>query len=396
MKPKVAMLRWNLPMQLPRSVIIIHVPYEQHGGEDAHVELLAKAYEAIGVQSVLYPASRKPPLEGRLSAALGSLAKTERSDELESLWLEHGKPLLHLHNIYPTLGPRLLRWIIARGATAVMTVHNHRLYCTNGLALHDGRICKECRHSPSLLRPITRNCNADLKKSAYYAAAITQARKGNLFDKAITRFIAPSPYIKDELVELGYAPEKISQIANPIVGEKTVKADAAIDVLYAGRLSQEKGIVYLLEAARSLSDTRFAIIGGGPLEQEVGDAAAALPNLKYFGAHSHEQTLGFIACAKVGVLPSICNEILPTFVLEAFLQGKRCVVPDQESTRWLAQGDFPGHAAVTNDPIDLVRAIKAALRAPALTLAQTTALRERLGFDRFCVELKMLVSRVCE
>lgn len=370
-----------------RSVIIIHVPYEHRGGEDAHVDMLEKAYQELGYQVILYPADRQPPAEGRFKSALKSLTSAEPFGDLEELWNAQGQAVLHLHNVYPVLGPRLLNWIIAKKARAVMTVHNHRFYCTNGLALRDGRICKECKHSASFARPLKYNCNNDIKKSAYYAAALTKSRRQNLLQTAVTKFIAPSPYIRDELVSFGIPSDQVVHILNPIARSTQKGIAPKVDVLYAGRLSQEKGIIYLLEAIRLLPEVAFGIIGGGPLEDEVKEAERSLPNLKYYGPHPHPTVLDFIKSARIGILPSICNEILPTFVLESFNHGKRCVVPDLDSTRWLASDEFPGHRAITHDPIDLARAIKSALNTTAVSPEQAARIQAKLGFERFCSEL---------
>src|SRR5262249_39661724 len=128
--------------------------------------------------------------------------------------------------------------------------------------------------------------------------------------------------------------------------------------------SSEKGIVNLIEAARRMPEVRFAIAGHGPEEKSVVRAVAELSNWKFLGTLSQEGVKNTISKSRTTILPSICNESLGLFALESFVQGRRCVVPDLDSTRWLAQGDFPGVLTNTSDIDSLRQAIGEAAAAP--------------------------------
>ena len=378
------------------SIVIAHVPYETRGGEDIHVELLVDAYRRIGMTPILFPINRKPP-GNRLWEPAKSLSPTASMPEFEQLWTNSSASYVHLHNIYPILGPRFLRHLASRKIPVVMTVHNHRFYCTNGLALRDGKICKDCKASSIAWRAVTRNCNDDIKKSTYYAAAITESRVSGLLEKAVTRFIAPSPYIKGELTSLGIAADKISVILNPIAGHfpaPSSSIELSCDVFYAGRLSQEKGISQLLAAAERLPELRIGIAGAGPLEKDVRAAAMRLKNINYFGALSHEEVLRTIERAKVTVLPSICNEILPTFVLESLALGKRVIVPDLDSTRWLANAEYGALLSKAGDAENLASIIRKAVKLPAPDDKKVALLKTKFSIERFCGELRELVQSI--
>jgi glycosyltransferase involved in cell wall biosynthesis len=377
--------------------MIVHVPYEHRGGEDVHVDALSKGYEKIGVEPVLYPFDRNPP-QRLLARSLRSLAPFSSSPEIEEVWQEHSPAYIHLHNAFPILGPRFFRWAIERRVPLVMTVHNHRFFCTNGLALRDKEICKDCFSSKVAWRPMLHNCNGDWKKTIYHSLALTQMRVQDLYSLAIHRFVAPSPYLQAELVRMGIPKERVTHILNPVFWAESppIREDEGerYEAIYAGRLSQEKGIQELLAAIRMLPQHRFLVAGDGPERPVVEAAARELKNLEFLGAVSHERVLELIGQSRIAVLPSICNETLSTFALEAFFQGKRCVVPALDSTSWLASGDFPGHLAKARSPDDLARTIKVALESPQISREQRAKLQGKLGFDRFCAELSSLVREM--
>lgn len=379
------------------KVLIVHIPYKYRGGEDAHVDALIQAYQNIGATTVVFPENQLPP-ENLLSKSFRSLAPDSDSPEIERIWRGQGFDYIHLHNAFPILGPRFFRWALKNQIPMVMTVHNHRFFCTNGLALRDGKICKDCFNSKVAWRAVVHNCNGSLSKSIYHSLALTEMRLEDLYARSIQRFIVPSPYLQAELVRLGLPKERVTHILNPVFWENTsVRPDSSdhraekYDALYAGRLSQEKGIRSLLAAAKSLPDVRFLIAGDGPMRPEVERAVLETQNLTFLGSVRHDEVRDLICQSRIAALPSICNETLSTFALEVFYQGKRCVVPALESTSWLASGDFLGHLAKAGDPVDLARAIREALRSPQVDHSRKMSLQNKLGFDRFCKDLRSLV-----
>jgi glycosyltransferase involved in cell wall biosynthesis len=377
------------------KILIVHVPYEHRGGEEVHVDALVQGYEKIGVTPILYPENRNPP-RSLLLKSVQSLLPIDNSPEIEKVWSKHRPAYIHLHNAFPILGPRFFRWAIANKVPLVMTVHNHRLFCTNGLALRNKKICKDCFSSKVAWRPIAYNCNGDWKKTIYHSLALTQMRLQDLYNLAVHRFVAVSPYLQAELVRMGIPQERVLRILNPVFwSEHTpaeVKEGERYDAIYAGRLSQEKGIQELLATIRLLPNVQFLVAGDGPERPKVEAAARDMKNLEFMGAVSHERVLDLISQSRIAVLPSICNEALSTFALEAFSQGKRCVVPALDSTSWLASGDFPGHLAKPSDPADLARSIETALESPRIDRQQMADLQKKLGFDRFCSELSALAG----
>ena len=382
------------------KVLIVHVPYEHRGGEEVHVDALALGYQKIGVTPLLFPTDRNPP-SGLAKKSYDSLKAGAQSPEMAAYWNEHKPLYIHLHNSFPTLGPRFFRWAIANHVPIAMTVHNHRFFCTNGLALRDKRICKDCFSSKVAWRSMIYNCNGDLKKTLYHSLALTQMRTQDLYARAVTRFVAPSPYLKGELVRSGMPPEKVLHVLNPVVwtdAEMATNSNSAggekYGAIYAGRLSQEKGIQELLVTISLMPEIKFVIAGDGPERPAVEAAAASCANLDFVGPVSHERVLELIDQSRVAVLPSICNETLSTFALEAFFQGKRCVIPALDSTSWLASGDFPGHLAKAGNPYSLAKAIGVALSSPKITADQKKALQRKLSFERFCSDLKGLVQEM--
>ena len=117
-------------------------------------------------------------------------------------------------------------------------------------------------------------------------------------------------------------------------------------VMYAGRLSAEKGIRELLRVAESLpDDTHMVIAGSGPEEQAVRSAARQ-PNVHYLGRQSHEDTIRWIRGSDILVEPSLMTDGLPSTVLEAMACNTAVVAHHIPATEELVED---GAAALFED-----------------------------------------------
>lgn len=375
-----------------RKMGLVHVPYRFLGGEDRHVSELERSYRALGIEPVRIPAEHQlaNPL---LSAARGLTAGNPA--EWDGLLKKHSFDFLHVNNIHATLGPAFLRWVVQKGIPTVMTVHNHRFYCTNGLALFGSEVCKACRPRASFLRPIVRNCNGSLPKSIYHSAALMETRGDELLHRAVTLFLAPSPYVARELQAAGIPVSRIRVFPHPVSLEEGGRAPfEAVDVAFVGRLSLEKGVTHLLEAARRMPERSFAIVGEGPLEDEVRELAEALPNVKFLGGRERGEALAVMRSAKVVCVPSVCHESFSLVAAEALSLGARLVVPDTQSFVHYNEAPFDADTANVTNPESLVYSLETALERPKRTAAEVAQLRERFELAGFRDRLNRVVSEL--
>lgn len=372
---------------------LVHVPYRFVGGEDQHVAVLRQTYRAIGLEPVDLPE------EGDSMPLLLSATRSltfGRPVDWDSVMERNSIGFLHLNNIHAALGPAFLRWIISRRIPTVMTVHNHRFYCTNGLALFGSDVCKACRPKPSLLRPIIWNCNASLPKSIYHAAALKEIRSSDLLRQAVRIFLAPSPYIARELQIAGVSPSQI-RIFPHAVDLSDIQSPGAIpapDVVFVGRLSHEKGVMHLVAAARKLPNVTFAIVGEGPLERELRDSIKDSSNVSYYGKMERPAALAVMRSAKVACVPSVCHESFSLVAAEALSFGLHLVVPDTQS--FLHYGEKPVNAitAIVTNPESLAYSLTTALELPKRRPEETAAIRDRFSIQGFQTRLRQIVAEI--
>lgn len=93
-------------------------------------------------------------------------------------------------------------------------------------------------------------------------------------------------------------------------------------VLFVGRLVEEKGINGLLQSVREWnSNINLSIIGTGPLEYRVKEAAMSNTNIKYMGAVDQSKLPFYYNASDILIVPSTSEEGFGRVILEALASG---------------------------------------------------------------------------
>nr|WP_284234481.1 glycosyltransferase [Arenivirga flava] len=139
--------------------------------------------------------------------------------------------------------------------------------------------------------------------------------------------IAVSEHIKQRAIGLGATPDRVvvHHIGVPLRASVAAR-NIVWDVIFVGRFVEKKGLIELLEAVELLAERaplRVALIGDGPMKDEVAKkAAASRANIILLGALSPAEVAHHLAASRMLVAPSKqasdgdC-EGLPTVVVEA-------------------------------------------------------------------------------
>jgi glycosyltransferase involved in cell wall biosynthesis len=148
-------------------------------------------------------------------------------------------------------------------------------------------------------------------------------------------------------------------------------------VLYLGRLVEEKGLPYLLEAFALLQqdDAVLVLVGTGPekarlerLAQELGIAA----NVRFVGYVPPERTVPYYSISWVYILPSVTTpyfkEPWGLVVNEAFNQGVPVIATDAvgAAAGGLVQDGINGFVVPERDSVALAKALRRILDDPDL------------------------------
>ncbi|MCD8257880.1 MAG: glycosyltransferase, partial [Bacteroides uniformis] len=259
------------------------------------------------------------PGPGMIEAFLRPFGTREVKNKFNALLDDFQPDVVHLNNIHSQLSPLIAELAHQRGIKVVWTLHDYKLLCPRYDCLRDGKkACEECFTNKH--KVLEYKC---MKGSAVASLlAYKEAMKWNRerIEKCTDIYLCPSRFMANKMTEGGFSHDKIHKLCNFIDVEKCRKDSYSKEDYYCfiGRLSHEKGIKTLIEAANSLP-YKLVIIGGGPLEEEA--KAQAGNKVEFVGFKQWEQIKEIVGKARFSVIPSEWYENNPLSVIEAQCLG---------------------------------------------------------------------------
>ncbi len=236
--------------------------------------------------------------------------------------LENFQPdVVHFHNIYHQLSFSLVEAARELHIPMVMTLHDYKMLSPNYTLFHHGKIDESCL-TGKYYRCVLNNCMENRGESLL-ATLEAYSRKNKKYQEAISQYISPSYFLKDLCLRAGWSENSVQVIPNPLAVEKNTFVSGEY-VAYAGRLSSEKGVSILLEAAAQTPDISYKIAGTGPEEASLKARAQKLQlkNVEFVGWLVGDAMTVFLKNARLLVVPSLWYENYPYSILEAKVLGK--------------------------------------------------------------------------
>ena len=151
-------------------------------------------------------------------------------------------------------------------------------------------------------------------------------RKRKWYDQ-VDLFICPSEFYRKKLVEGHFTNSPIVTMRNPLPLDTTYELPETNQgyILYFGRLSPEKGVKTLIDAAKKCG-CHLVILGTGPQEEELKAFAEGYADIEFKGFQTGESLRNYVRNSKCVVLPSEWYENGPYSAMEAMALGKPLIV----------------------------------------------------------------------
>lgn len=296
-------------------------------------ELLKKNGHEVAIfamdfpENIQTPWSKYFPSEIRFKPGVGMIEAFTRpfgTSEVErkfNMLLDDFHPdIVHVHNIHSQLSPIIVELAHQRGIKVVWTLHDYKLLCPRYDCLRNGtEVCEEC--FADKYRVVEYKCMKNSRIAS--VLAYWEAMKWNRqrLEASTDVFLSPSSFLAEKMKQGGFDKSKIHILCNFIDVEKTIKHAYNKQDYYCfiGRLSHEKGVATLVEAARRLP-YKLKIIGGGPLMDELKTLATGT-DIEFLGYKQWSEIKELVGCARFSVIPSEWYENNPLSVIEAQCLG---------------------------------------------------------------------------
>ena len=185
-----------------------------------------------------------------------------------------------------------------------------------------------------------------------------------------------------QILPMGIDTQYYGNHPDPTALRNELRLPAGRIILYVGKLSEKKGITYLLQAfhaiAQDQNDCHLVIVGTGLLESALKSEAQRLElesRVTFAGQQGKENVRNCFQTADLVVVPSIIDstgetEGLPVVLLEALASGKPVVATRVAGAPDVIIDGHNGFLAEPKNPGDLAEKMTQALNADATTLSQ--------------------------
>lgn len=267
--------------------------------------------------------------------------------------------IAHVHNVYHHLSPSILPTLRKRGIPVVMTVHDLKLACPAYTMMAASKPCERCRGGRVHNVAVHRCIKGSLALSSLVLVETLVHRAFRLYDRNVSRFVVPSRFMLEKLVEWGWARERFTYIPNFVDTEGFQSGEAIGErFVYCGRVQQLKGVETLVRAA-ALAKVPLTLVGSGPEERRLRVLSEQLrADVRFLGHRSKREVADVIQSARAVVVPSECNENAPLALLEAYAAGRPVIAARIAGIPELVREDETGILFSSGE----VEALAAALR----------------------------------
>jgi glycosyltransferase involved in cell wall biosynthesis len=228
--------------------------------------------------------------------------------------------IVHIHNIYHQISPSILPTIKRAGIPIVMTVHDFKLIKPN-YVIETG---KSKRHKNSRM--------ADLLLKAEFIFH----KKLNIYQKNVDLFIAPSNFVRNQLINHGFNPNKITVLPHFVKATtKIAKNDDVQPYITAfGRLDENKGFDTLIKAMSKIKNKsiKLKIIGRGSDLTRLNnliDQYDLRDHVSLIDWQTPENLQTIINQSLFTVIPSKAYETFGLTVLESYQNLKPVIVANR-------------------------------------------------------------------
>jgi len=304
------------------KILLVHNLYKQPGGENVVFESEGELLSRYGhfVERLVFDNSTIRTFVDRLLSGLKVIYNPESARRLKEKISHFNPDIIHVHNFIPLISPSVFFVAKKFNIPIILTLHNYRLICPSATLVYKGKIYERSIRTvfplDAIIKGVYRN---SMLETAAIATMVTLHNLIGTWRTKVDFFVALSNFAKVKFKTSALAiPEELLVVKSNFVPDFGVgHSERDDDLLFVGRLVEEKGIRVLLKSA-TLLPFKLTIIGDGPMRKLVTKAASTNRNIRYLGFQDKVTIARHMKKCKALIFPSIWYEGFPLTILEAF------------------------------------------------------------------------------
>ena len=314
-----------------KKILIVHNKYQNIGGEDIavenEIEILKKYYK---VEVLYFKNDNVLTLKQMISFATSN---NSHSNNLLKNKISSFEPdIVYIHNTWFKTSLGIFKILEKLNIKTLIKLHNFRYICTSTLfsSKHlDGEtLCKACGYKKKSIMFINTYFVESFLKSIL--VLMYGKKYFQILKKRRINLLVLTDFHKNFIKQIGGFKSNIFVFPNPInFKSKISKTKKEDSILYAGRVSHEKGVDKLIESfvKAELDTTTLKIVGDGPLLNELKNKYSTNEEIQFLGVLSNKEVLGLIENSIAVVTATRLYEGQPTLLCEASSLGVPSIFP---------------------------------------------------------------------
>lgn len=308
-----------------QNVLMAHNYYQVPGGEDTVFHNEVKMLEKNGHKVTKYTRHNdeiKVGLINKLKLGMDTIFSFKTYKEVKKLIDENDIDVVHVHNTLPLISPSIYYAARAKHVPVVQTIHNFRLLCPGATFTKKGQICEDCINK-GLGQALKNRCYRNSFSQTLIMYAMLKIHRLMGTYKKIN-YIVLTEFNKNKLLNLVNNEERVYVKPNFIEKRERLSRILENYFVYIGRLDEIKGIKFLIESWKNISDDiNLYIIGDGPEKENIEKFLKEnnVRNIKLLGFMERSKAFKIIEKSRAIIVPSMCYEGFPMTITESFSLG---------------------------------------------------------------------------
>jgi glycosyltransferase involved in cell wall biosynthesis len=230
--------------------------------------------------------------------------------------------IVHIHNLHFAGSASVLYALKHLQVPFVITLHNYRMLCPSAILFNEGQLYLKSIEQKFPWDAVKKGVYKNSKLLTFWVSLSTKLHQRLGTWNLSSRYIVLTSHARQVFLNsnLNLGKNKLTVKPNFCSLTTVVKTDRSDHFLYVGRLTEEKGILLLLDVFSS-SPYCLKIAGDGPLRQKVQAYSRKYDNIEFLGLVKKENLPALLAECTALIFPSIWYEGMPLTIIEAFASG---------------------------------------------------------------------------
>ena len=314
-----------------KKILIVHTRYQNVGGEDIAVEnevkFLSKFFE---VDTLYFQNDNEINFKQFMYFIKNS--NLDSVNELEHKITNFQPDVVYIHNTWFKGSLGLFKLLESKNIKTVLKLHNFRYLCTKSIFSYkhlDGElVCKSCGFTKRRFKIFNNYFKESFLKSIL--VIIYGKKYFKILKSSQLSLIVLTEFHKNRLQKLDGIKSNIFVQPNPLNFELNVISEEKNNsILYAGRISSEKGVDSLIESFINvnLENIKLNILGDGPQLNELKVKYEKFEKIKFLQTLPNNKALELIGKSIAVVTATKLYEGQPTLLCEASSLGVPSIFP---------------------------------------------------------------------